>query len=122
MTNTVVRESGLVWKRSISPRILPETWALVGICIADMLQTVYVVTHGLAVEANPMLAAAMDKSPWAFMALKSVSFVAPLGAVELLRPRSPEFIRLALRLGAVGYLAVYLVGSLHINNVLPIGR
>ena len=27
-----------------------------------------------------------------------------------------------LRIGAVGYLAVYLFGSLHINNVLHLGR
>lgn len=86
------------------------------------MQTVFVVRSGLAIEANPVLSAAMSYSPWAFISLKSVTFMAPLGAVELLRPRCPNFIRLALRLGALGYLCVYLFGTLHINNMLPIGH
>lgn len=114
----MVSESAVLPKRTIRPFVLPETILLALICIADMLQTLYVVGNKLAVEANPVLARAMDYSPWAFILLKSVTFLAPLTAVELLRPRSPQFIRLALRLGAVGYLVVYLVGSLHINHVL----
>lgn len=98
--------------------MLPETILLALICTADMLQTLYVVGNGLAVEANPVLARAMEYSPWAFIALKMVTFLAPLTAVELLRPRSPHFIRLALRLGAAGYLVVYTLGSLHINHIL----
>jgi hypothetical protein len=116
----VVRENSNRLNRPSNPEILPETAILLLICMADMIQTVYVVGSGQAIEANPVLAAAMDYSPWAFMGLKSVTFLAPLGAVELLRPRSPNFIRLALRLGALAYLAVYLVGTLHINNVVPV--
>ena len=90
------------------------------ICMIDMLQTLVVVGSGRAIEANPILAAAMDYSPYAFISLKMVSFLAPLGAVELLRPLSPEFVRCSLRIGALGYLIVYVFGSLHINNILPL--
>jgi hypothetical protein len=100
--------------------VLPETIVLVSICFIDMIQTLIVVGAGKAVEANPVLASAMAYSPWAFVLLKTVSFAAPLTAVELLRPLSPNFVRRALRIGAVGYLLVYLLGSLHINNVLTL--
>lgn len=103
--------------KAVNPLVLPETFLLLGICMFDMLQTVYVVRSGLAIEANPVLASAMSYSPWAFISLKSVTFLAPLGAVELLRPRNPGFVRLALKFGAYGYLLVYLFGTLHINKM-----
>lgn len=98
--------------------ILPETMILVSICVIDMIQTLIVVGSGKAIEANPVLASAMQYSPWAFVLLKTLSFAAPLTAIELLRPLSPEFVRRALRIGAFGYIVIYLFGSLHINNVL----
>nr|WP_265101638.1 DUF5658 family protein [Fimbriimonas ginsengisoli] len=115
MRNAVALE-----RRDVRPLVLPETLLLATICFADMIQTLVVVGSGKAVEANPVLARAMAYSPWAFVALKMVSFIAPLAAVELLRHRSPNFIRLALRIGAIGYLVVYIVGSLHINHVLQL--
>jgi len=101
------------------PVILPETILLALICFGDMVQTLLVVRSHMAVEANPVLAAAMSYSPWAFATVKCASFLIPLTAVEILRPMSPNFVRLALRLGAMGYLCVYLFGTLHINHFLP---
>jgi len=119
---TVESETTEIESRTVRPIVLPETFLLFFICLADMLQTVYVVKSGLAIEANPVLSSAMNYSPWAFISLKSVTFLAPLGAVELLRPRNPAFIRMALRLGASGYLLVYLFGTLHINNMFHLLR
>lgn len=119
----MLRNEGVLNRTGLRPLILPETIILISICMIDMIQTLIVVGAGKAIEANPVLASAMAYSPWAFIFLKTLSFAAPLTAVELLRPLSPEFVRRALRIGACGYLLVYLLGSLHINNVvsLPFG-
>jgi membrane associated rhomboid family serine protease len=106
-------------KREIRPVVLPETMLLAAICFADMIQTLVVVRGHLAVEANPILAAAMSYSPWIFALVKTASFLIPLTAVEVLRPMSPRFVRLALRIGATGYLLLYLLGTMRINHLLP---
>ena len=116
---TVAKYSAALDKRNIQPVVLPETMLLAAICFADMIQTLIVVRRHMAVEANPMLAAAMDYSPWIFALVKSASFLIPLTAVEVLRPMSPRFVRMALRIGATGYLLLYLVGTLRINHLLP---
>jgi TctA family transporter len=113
----VVSNAEVLNRRDIRPAVLPETILLALICFADMVQTLIVVRSGVAVEANPVLAAAMNYSPWAFGIVKCGSFLIPLTAVEVLRPLSPRFVRLALRIGATSYLVLYIVGVLHINHL-----
>jgi Domain of unknown function (DUF5658) len=115
-------QSLVIERSGIRPRVLPETLLLGVICFADMIQTMIVVHSKLAVEANPVLAAAFAVGPWMFALVKMLSFILPLSAVELLRPLSPQFIRIALRIGSLGYLGVYILGTLHINHLLPISR
>jgi len=122
LRDTVEPQIAMTDSKPPRPFVLPETVLLLCICLIDMLQTLYVVRNGLAIEANPVLSKVMNYSPWAFISLKSVTFLAPLGAVELLRPRNPEFIRLALRFGSYGYMLVYLFGTLHINNIFSLLR
>lgn len=122
LRDTVETVSPSTDRKSARPFVLPETVLLFCICLIDMLQTLYVVRSGLAIEANPILSQVMNYSPWAFVSLKSVTFLAPLGAVELLRPKNPEFIRQALRFGSYGYMLVYVFGTLHINNIFSLLR
>lgn len=115
---TVANLEIVLEKRNIRPVILPETMLLAAICFADMIQTLVVVRQHLAVEANPMLRAAMDYNPWMFALVKCATFLIPLTAVEILRPMSPQFVRFALRLGATAYLLIYLLGTLRINHLV----
>jgi hypothetical protein len=50
-----------------------------------------------------------------FAMVKAISFLVPLTILESLRPLSPKFIRLALRTGAIAYLAVYAIAFLQVN-------
>ncbi len=102
----------LVWSR----RVLVETWLLALICILDMASTLVLVRMGLAREANPLLAWSLEGSGAAFVLIKTFSFLVPLAIIEGLRERCPKFIPWALRAGAVGYLLVYVVGSLKIHG------
>jgi hypothetical protein len=117
--NSVANQTVALGRRGVRPIVLPETILLAVICFADMVQTLIVVRQHLAVEANPVLASAMSYSPWAFALVKCSSFLIPLTAVEVLRPMSPQFVRLALRIGATGYLLIYFLGTLRINHLLP---
>lgn len=82
-----------------------------------MSHTVYVVSSGLAVEGNPLLAPVIKQSWVLFAWVKALSFLIPLGAVEALRPLNPEFVKRAMRYGSIGYIAFYVIGSLQINHV-----
>ena len=115
----VASRSEVVNKRSIQPWVLPETVILALICLGDMIQTLFVVRSGVAIEANPVLAQTLSYSPWVFALVKCASFMIPLTAVEVLRPLCPMFVRAALRIGASGYLTVYVIGVFHINHLIP---
>jgi hypothetical protein len=111
------KPSAKVFERKSKP-ILVETVLLAIICMADMISTVILVKNGLAVEANPLLAWSLAGSGWAFIVIKTASFAFPLAIIEKLRGRCPSFIPWALRAGVVGYLAVYVVGSLKVSGLL----
>lgn len=82
----------------------------------DMASTLVLVQLGLAVEANPLLAWTLQGSGWVFVVVKTLSFLVPLVAIEVLRCRTPKFVPIALRAGAVGYLMVYIIGTLKIHG------
>lgn len=102
------------WRRPI----LAETGLLALICVLDMASTLVLVQLGLAVEANPILAWTLEGSGWVFLVVKTLSFLVPLVIIEYLRTHTPRFIPLALRAGVVGYLAVYVIGSLRIHGMI----
>ena len=93
-----------------------ETWVLAGICIADMLSTMYLVRAGKAVEANPLLIPALNRGLGWFLFVKSIYFVIPLAALEFLRTHRPRFVRLMLRAGIAGYMLIYIVGGIRLNQ------
>ncbi len=104
--------------QAIRRPILYETFALAMLCLLDMAYTVAVVRTGLATESNPLMAPLIAHSNWAFVLVKSLTFVVPLLIIEIIRPLSPKFIRRALHLGAVAYVLTYLIGRLHIPDLL----
>jgi hypothetical protein len=91
------------------------TVLLAVICFLDTVYTLWAVRVGIAKEANPLMSSLLADGDLPFLVGKGLSFIAPLTLLELMRPKSPRFIPVALNLGAIGYLAVYVVGSIAIH-------
>ena len=94
-----------------------ETWVLGLICAADMIYTIILVRQGRAVEGNRVLSYFMDMGMGWFVFAKSLLFIAPLFALELIRTRRPEFVKKMLRVGIAGYLISYGIGVAKLNMV-----
>ena len=99
---------GTIWSRPV----LRETLLLAAICWLDAVYTLLAVRMGWAHETNPLLIPALRHSDAAFMTIKGVSFLLPLAMLEGLRNRHPELIQRAVRLALLGYIAIYVFGSI----------
>lgn len=95
--------------------VLRESVALATLCTADMISTLYVVRTHLAVETNPLFVGPLAHSDFAFLALKLVSYLVPIALLEMLRPVRPEMVPNALRACLVGYVALYVLGSIGVR-------
>ena len=96
-------------------RVSRESLILVGICLADMFATLFFVLRGSAVEQNPIMAACMNQSPAMFVAVKLLSFVPFVIAIELYRNRDARFARLACRSAIALYVVTFVVLTLGTN-------
>ena len=86
-----------------------EAVVFFGICLLDMLTTLWWSGHGIAVEGNPILAPLLRANPLLFAAGKIISFLPALIVCGLYRRQHPQFVATALRLAIVAYLAVYCI-------------
>jgi hypothetical protein len=84
-----------------------ESLILIGICTADMLATLYLVTRGVATEQNPLMAACIAHGPATFVLVKIASFVPFVIAVELYRRRNPGFARKTCLCAILLYLVTF---------------
>jgi len=98
--------------------VLWESYVLCALCLADTFFTILLVKTGLAREANPVMAFYLNQSVAAFIAIKMTIVVAAVVAVEYLRIKNPTFATLAVRLGTLAYLALYVIGDLRINQLI----
>jgi hypothetical protein len=80
------------------------TYAIVVFNLLDAIFTLFLVTAGLAVEANPLMESALSQSPLMFMFAK-LSLVS-LGILFLWRMRRYRFAAYAILGSAVIYAAV----------------
>ena len=92
-----------------------ETMVLALIGLADLIATVLLVHGGHFAEGNPILGFYMKAGLLPFAAVKALLTLGPLAVLEILRPRSPQFITGALRVGIAAYVAAYVVGVCQIN-------
>lgn len=99
----------------MSLRVSRESLALVAICLADMLSTLFFVQTGRAVEQNPLMAACINHSPVTFVVVKMVSFVPFIVAVELYRRKNPRFALNACRCAIALYLVTFVALTLTTN-------
>ncbi len=97
--------------------VLPETTALALIGCLDLLTTIYLVASGQAHEANPFMAGVLySYGPRGLIAAKVVLLAGPLIAAESARRRNPQFVKTALRIGIVLYLALYAIAFARYNQ------
>lgn len=87
-----------------------ESMALFGICIADMISTLYWVHTNAATEENPWMAMWLQHGDLAFCAMKLVSFLPLLVVCAYYRPTRPRLIAAALRGTIALYLLFYVAG------------
>jgi hypothetical protein len=96
-------------------RISAENIILAVICTADMLVTAFAVSIGIATEQNPLMAACLRHGIWAFLIIKSLSFIPFVLLTEWYRRNNPDFARFASRCAIVLYLAAYTLLTVRAN-------
>lgn len=99
----------------MSLKLSPESIILSAICIADMLITVFLVKHGMAMEQNPLMASCIRQSYTTFIIVKLLSFLPFVAVTEWYRKYNPEFARTAARIAIVAYTISYAVLTIGTN-------
>jgi len=97
-------------------RLTRGSMVLLFICTLDMLTTLYFVTHGMAVEVNPLMNAFFKISPLAFVMAKLVSFVPFIIAIELYKKYNARFTSIATRFTIVAYSVIYVIATVGANR------
>ncbi|HEU4752686.1 MAG TPA: DUF5658 family protein [Armatimonadota bacterium] len=94
----------------LARRISPEAGWLTGICLLDLLTTLWWISQGQAHEGNPFLAHYLSYGHVPFIAAKLFTFVPAVVIAEWYRPRNPALIHRVLRWTIILYLAIYVAG------------
>ncbi|HZT44252.1 MAG TPA: DUF5658 family protein [Chthonomonadaceae bacterium] len=100
-----------------SQKIAWETWIIAAIALADLVTTIIFIQNHGAQEANPVFRRYWDMGLGAFVLAKSICVVGPLFILEWARRRKPLLVTWALRVAIVGYLGLYGMGLLRLNDV-----
>lgn len=96
--------------------VLPETTALVIIGGLDLLTTIYFLATRQAYEANYLFNIILkDYGPLGFILAKALLLALPLTVAELARKQNEPFVRMALRVGIVGYIGLYTYSFIQSN-------
>ena len=86
-----------------------DSMALLMICHADMLSTLYFVHAHMATESNPVMAYWLSMGDGAFCAAKVISFLPLLFVAAYYRASRPKLVQVSLRGAIVLYLTIYVV-------------
>lgn len=95
--------------------ISTEGYILTFICLADMLSTLILVSIGIAIEQNPLMAACLNYGPAYFVLVKLLSFVPFVALTEWYRRHNRAFAQCATRAAICLYLATYVVFTFQAN-------
>lgn len=99
--------------------VLAETVLLAAIAMADLLLTAYGLATGTVREANPLMAAIIHgNGPVAFILTKTLLVAVPLVFAEMARDKYAGLVVGMLRVTIVGYLALWLGGTVALNHLL----
>lgn len=92
-----------------------ESWAIILVCVADLLTTIVLIAHGLAEEGNPIMRYYLEHGVLPFTLAKLVLVAAPVVIIEWGRRHRPQTVRTLARVGVMGYLTLYVGMFLTIN-------
>ncbi|CUU11261.1 MAG: DUF5658 family protein [Fimbriimonadales bacterium] len=92
-----------------------ESWAIILICVADLLITLVLIDKGLAEEGNPLMRFYLGHGVWAFVLAKSIMVAAPVVIIEWGLRHRPRTVATLARAGIAGYLGIYALMFLTIN-------
>ena len=106
---TLMKESLPTKGSSMRVNICLESFVLSIICMADMLSTLFLVSMGIAVEHNPLMAACLRHSTVTFVFIKTASFVPFIIITEMYRRKNPTFARASLRIAIFLYISIYVI-------------
>ncbi|MFQ3611274.1 MAG: DUF5658 family protein [Fimbriimonadales bacterium] len=101
--------------RRLLPQLSAESWAILLVCVADLLITLVMIDKGLADEGNPLMKFYLGHGVWAFILAKSVLVLAPIVVIEWARQHKPRTVRAMARVGLMSYLGIYAFLFLTIN-------
>lgn len=99
------------WWRMLSN----ESWAIILVCIADLLITIALINKGLAEEGNPIMRYYLGRGIWAFVLAKSVMIAAPVLIIEWGLRHRPRTVSTLARIGIASYLGIYTLMFLTVN-------
>lgn len=92
-----------------------ESWAIVLVCIADLLITIALINKGLAEEGNPIMRYYLGYGIWAFVFAKTVMITAPVVIIEWGLRHRPRTVSILTRVGIASYLGIYALMFLTVN-------
>ncbi len=101
--------------RRLLSHLSAESWAILLVCVADLLITLVLIDKGLAEEGNPIMKFYLGFGVWAFIMAKSVLVLAPIAIIEWARQHKPRTVRAMARVGLASYLGIYAFLFLTIN-------
>ena len=78
---------------------------LAAIGLFDLCFSLWLFRSGLAVEGNPAMAWVLSHSPLAFVALKCLLLLGPIGLLQWAAARHPDFVLRAARVAAAAYVS-----------------
>jgi len=108
-------EQGAVTTRSVSY----ESMLIAGICMLDLVTTLFWVSQGMAREANPLMNHFLQMGAAPFVLVKVLTFMPAIVAAEWYRPHNPVLVLRTMRWAIFLYISAYLIGVLgHYGNAL----
>ena len=95
--------------------LMKESVILIGICLADLLATLFMIGNGGAREGNPVMAYYLKAGTGSFVMAKLVLLFLPIFIAEGCRQFKPKFVQRMLQLAILGYVGVYIMLFVGVN-------
>ncbi len=95
--------------------MMKESVILIGICLFDLLTTLFLLGNNHATEGNPLMAYYLKGGAGTFVAAKLILLFLPIFIAEWCRQFRPNFVQKMLRGAIIGYVGIYVLLFLGIN-------
>jgi hypothetical protein len=96
-------------------RVSREGYVILGLCLVDLVLTLWLLSNGAITEGNPLMAGFLSLGVVPFIGAKIATMAMPLVVLEWARRQRPEFGSMMLRLTIVLYICCYSAGVCRLN-------